>query len=95
MDEVKGILQDVMSGLKKKQKEADYEKVLSVWEKIIGPKTFPHTKITYLTKERIHVNVDNSSALFDLNLRKERIGKELKKQLNIESVRFKLGGIKY
>ncbi|HQP92207.1 MAG TPA: DciA family protein [Candidatus Omnitrophota bacterium] len=94
MEEVKDLINDVLSGLIKKQKETDFEHLAKTWEGILGPKLCAHTKITYLTKERIHVNVDNSSALFDLNLRRGSIEKELKKKVNIGSVRFKLGGIK-
>ncbi|MBI5873204.1 MAG: DUF721 domain-containing protein [Candidatus Omnitrophica bacterium] len=89
--EVKDILKTVLSDLKKKRKDADFEKAAEVWEKIVGPHAFACTKIVYLTKDRIRVNVGNSSQLYDLNLKKERIRRELKKALGIEDVRFVLG----
>lgn len=94
MDEVKEILKGVLSDLKKKTKEADFDRVLAAWERIAGPRAFAHTKIVHLTKEKIHVNVDNSAQLFDLNLKKERIQRELKEALGVEQVRFKLGAVK-
>lgn len=94
MDEVKDILKSVWTDLKKKQKETDFETVAKTWKKIVGPRTFAHTKIVYLTKELIRVNVDNSSSLYDLSLRKEGIRRALKKTLKIEDVRFKLGDIR-
>ena len=94
MDEVKDILKNVLADLKKKQKDVDFEKVSKAWERAVGPKAFLHTKIVHLTKELIRVNVDNSSRLFDLNLKKEQIKRELKKSLGIDDVRLKLGDIK-
>lgn len=93
MDEIKDIVKGVLSDLKKKEKEADFERVLEHWKEIVGPRAYAHTKIVHLTKEKIHVNVDNSAHLFDLNLKKERIQLELKKCLGVEQVRLKLGPI--
>ncbi len=91
--EVKSILKDVLSDLKKKRKGIDFEKASAAWERIVGPGVSRHTKIVYLTKDRIRVNVDNSSSLYDLNLRKDRISKELKKAIKIEDIRFTLGEV--
>ena len=93
MEGVKDILKSVLSDLQKKQKETDFGTVVKAWKKIVGPQAFPHTKIVYLTKELIRVNVDNSSSLYDLSLKKEGIRRALKKTLKIEDVRFKLGDI--
>ncbi|HAJ57675.1 MAG TPA: hypothetical protein DCL35_07935 [Candidatus Omnitrophica bacterium] len=92
-DEVKDILRSVLSDLKKKSKDVDFEKAAAAWHKAAGPQAQLHTKIVYLTKEKIRVNVDNSSLLYDLNLRKERIRKGLKKSLGIDEIRFVLGEI--
>ncbi len=92
-ENVKEILKSVLYDLKNKERVSGFDRVLKVWQGIIGEKYSKHTKIVYLTKDRIQVNVDNSSTLFELNLQKERIEKGLKKKLKIKTVRLKLGGI--
>ena len=94
MDEIKDVLHGVLRDMMKKQKGTDFEKTIKIWKRIVGPKAFGHTKIVYLTKDKIRVNVDNSAWLYELNLRKERIARELLKDLKIEDVRFKLGDVK-
>ena len=94
MEGVKDVLKDVFHDLMKRRKEGDFQKAQEAWEKIVGPKATLHTKIVYLTKEKIRVNVDNSAWLYDLTRRKEKIQKELKKILDIEDLRFRLGSVK-
>jgi predicted nucleic acid-binding Zn ribbon protein len=93
-DELKDILKDVWRDLAKKHKEQDTDKVQTAWEKIVGPSASAHTRIVYLTKEKIRVNVDSSAWLYELNLKKEHIKKELSGSLGIGDVRFSLGEIK-
>lgn len=93
MDEVKDVIKDVLHSLFEKQKNLNFHKTNEVWEKIIGPKASKHTQIVYLTKDKIRVNVDSSAWLYDLNLKKERIQKELNKRLKIHDVRFRLGSV--
>ncbi len=94
MDAIKKVLHGVFQDLMKKQKETDYQKTLDVWKRIAGPKAFPHTKIVYLTKDKMRVNVNSSAWLYELNLRKERIQRELDKALKIKEVNFRLGEVK-
>lgn len=93
-DELKDILKDVWRDLAKKQKDQDGDKVQAAWDRIVGPKASAHTRIVYLTKDKIRVNVDSSAWLYALNLKKERIKNELKNSLGIDDVRLALGGIK-
>jgi predicted nucleic acid-binding Zn ribbon protein len=93
MDKIKDVLHSVFRDLEKKQQGVDFEKASLAWEKAVGPKAAAHTKIVYLTKEKIRVNVNNSAWLFELNLKKGQIQKTIKKSLNIDDVRFRLGDI--
>lgn len=93
MEKIKDVLGVVLEDLLKRGKETDLEKTQAVWKKIVGSKACAHTKIVCLTKEKIRVNVDSSAWLFELNLKKEAIQKELKKALNIRELYFRLGGI--
>ena len=94
MDEIKSVLKGVLHDLMKRHDEGDFQKAQVVWEKIVGPTAAKHTKIVYLTKEKIRVNVDNSTRLYDLTRNKEKIQGEIKKLLDIEDLRFRLGPIK-
>ena len=93
MDQIKDVLQSVISGLMKQEKGVDFQKAQDVLKKAIGPKAFTHTQIVYLTKDKIRVNVDSSSRLYDLNLRKERIAREIGQALQIKDIRFRLGDV--
>jgi len=93
MDQIKDVLHSVIHDLMKQKKGVDFQKAQDVLKKAIGAKAFAHTQIVYLTKEKIRVNVDSSSRLYDLNLRKERIAREINDGLNIKDIRFRLGDI--
>ena len=93
-DELKDILKDIWKDLAKKHKEQDSGRVQEAWEKIVGAKASAHTRIVYLTKEKIRVNVDSSAWLYSLNLKKEFIQEELKKSLGIGGLTLTLGDIK-
>jgi predicted nucleic acid-binding Zn ribbon protein len=93
MEEIKDVLETVVRDLMKKRKNLDFQKALDAWKKIVGPRAFQHTQIVYLTKDKIRVNVDNSAWLYELNLQKQRIQKELRAELEIEDVRFRLGEV--
>ena len=93
-DELKDILKDVWQDLARKQKDQDGDKVQAAWDKIVGPKASAHTRIVYLTKDKIRVNVNSSAWLFALNLKKESIKDALKKTLGIADLRLTLGDTK-
>jgi len=93
MDKIKDVLHSIFHDMEKRQHAVDFQKTAAVWEKTVGPKAAGHTKIVYLTKDKIRVNVDNSAWLYTLNLEKARIQKELKKTLKIEDVKLRLGAI--
>ncbi len=93
MDEIKNVLHGVLKDMMKQKKDVDFQKALDVWKRAVGAKAFAHTKIVYLTKDKIRVNVNSSSQLYDLNLRKERILRDIKKDLDVADIKFKLGEV--
>jgi len=94
MSTIKDVVNTVFRDLMKKQEEVDAPRVTAAFKKIVGAKSFAHTRIVYLTKDKIRVNVDNSAWLYELNLRKTRIQKELNKSCKIDDLRFRLGSIR-
>ena len=93
MQELKSVLKSVIKDMMARQEKLEPEKVNKAWKKIVGPKTFPHTKIVYLTKNKIQVNVDTSARLYELNLRKEEISKAVKNIIGVEDIRIRVGDI--
>ncbi|MFH0877055.1 MAG: DciA family protein [Candidatus Omnitrophota bacterium] len=94
MENVKDVLKDVLHDLLKKQKNLNADKVQAAWGKIVGPKANRHTKIVHITKDKIWIHVDSSAWLYEMNLHKERIRKELRGALEIQEVVFRLGSVK-
>lgn len=93
MEKIRDVLKSVLHDIEKKQKSKGLDKVLGVWKKAVGVSVYPHTKIVHLTKDRIRVNVDNSASLYELNLRKKDLLKELTKDCGIKEVVLRLGGV--
>lgn len=93
MEKIRDVLKSVLHDIEKKQKTKGLDKVLGVWMKAVGASVYPHTKIVHLTKDRIRVNVDNSARLYELNLKKKALLKELSKGCGIKEIVLRLGGV--
>lgn len=93
MDDIKQVLQTVFKHLTDKRAEADFDKAVCEWQRIVGKQAVKHTKIVYLTKDKIQVNVDSSAWLHELTLKKKYIQNQLQSSLNIQKVILKLGEV--
>ncbi|MBN1872420.1 MAG: DUF721 domain-containing protein [Candidatus Omnitrophica bacterium] len=72
------------------------EAVTAAWDEVVGNKAKLHTKPASLIKKRLTVNVDGSTWLYELTLKKESLVKEMKKRLGegkIEEIQFRIGDI--
>ena len=70
------------------------EEVGAAWADAAGEKAAHHTKPASLRKKVLVVNVDGSSWLYELTLRKESLLAEMKKRLGGEKVKelqFRIG----
>ena len=66
----------------------------NVWEETAGKKAFVHSKPASLRKKKLVINVDGSSWLYELTLRKEELLDGLKKRLGkdkIKELQFRIG----
>lgn len=91
-----GLLKDMMSGLGKKGLITE-EKMAGVWGSAVGKRASRHTKPTSLKKARLVVNVDGSSWLYELTLKKKEILKKLEGKLKgrpIKDIRFRIGEVR-
>lgn len=70
------------------------EEIGAAWKKAAGEAAFNHTKPAAIRKKRLVVNVDGSSWLYELTLRKEGLLAEMKKGLGgdkIKELQFRIG----
>jgi predicted nucleic acid-binding Zn ribbon protein len=94
MDTLKGVLKTVLKDLMKQGKGHDLDGASAAWKRIVGEAAAAHSDIVYLTKDKIRVNVNSSAWLYQLNLKKAAIERELYKTLKIKDVTLRLGDIK-
>lgn len=77
-----------------KQSNPTSEDIAKIWGEIAGKKAASHTKPASLRKKRLVINVDGSSWLYELTLKKRELLAELKKRLGgdkIEELQFRIG----
>jgi predicted nucleic acid-binding Zn ribbon protein len=77
-----------------KQSILTSEEIEKIWREVAGRKASSHTKPASFRKKRLMVNVDGSSWLYELTLRKNELLAELKKRLGegkIEELQFRIG----
>ena len=72
------------------------DEIENIWKEIAGEKAFRHTKPASLRKKRLVINVDGSSWLYELTLRKKELLAGLKKKMGsdkIEELQFRIGEV--
>ena len=77
-----------------KQSNPTSDDMENIWKKVAGKKAFPHTKPASLRKKRLVINVDGSTWLYELTLRKDELLTGLKKRLGedkIKELQFRIG----
>ena len=90
---IKEPIQKIMQDLAKKNKPGLGPE--SLWAKVVEKRALKHTRIAGLKKGSLTINVDNSSWLYELNTRQEKILEELKRLSaeSIKDIRFRLGRV--
>ena len=86
----------IKSIIGKLDKEANptSEDIEKIWRDIAGGKTSSHAKPVSLRKKRLVINVDGSSWLYELTLRKNELLAKLKKRLGedkVKELQFRIG----
>lgn len=92
---IKGILNKVIGGIEK-QTRGKKEKILSVWQGIVGKDASSHSRPVSIKRDVLTVEVDSSAWLYSLNLKKKSILKDINSRLGeekIEDIRFRMGEI--
>ena len=89
------VLEKVVAGLNKKKLAED--RLAEVWGEAVGKKALKHTRPVGFRRASLTVNVDSSSWLFELTLKKRDILKKLQAGLEgkkLKDIRFRIGDIK-
>lgn len=94
-EDIKDILNKIIAKIQK-HGPGRKEKILNVWQKAVGEKAKAHSRPVTIKRKVLTVEVDSSTWLYTLNLKKKSILDYLKKELGedkIKDVRFRMGDI--
>jgi len=94
-EDIKGILRKIVKKIEE-QGPGKKEKISQAWQKAAGEKAILHSRPVSLTRKVLTVEVDSSTWLYSLSLKKRSILKNIKKDLEqykIEDIRLKMGDI--
>lgn len=90
------VLKNIISGLKKKEIITE-EELARVWNLAVGKKASAHTRPVSLRNAVLGVNVNGSSWLYELTLKKKEILKKLDKKIKrkkLKDIRFRIGEVR-
>ena len=90
---IKDVLKKVINKIEDQGPEKK-ETIVKAWASIVGDKAAGHSKPTGVQRNVLTIEVDSSSWLYNLNLKKRAIVKDIKSQLKkhkIEDIRFRIG----
>ncbi len=88
------VLKNVISDLGKKRRFG--EELEDAWRKTAGKRAATHTRAVSLRKARLIVNVDGSSWLYELTLKKRELLKKIENKLKgkkVKEIRFRIGDV--
>jgi predicted nucleic acid-binding Zn ribbon protein len=92
-ERIDGIIKSIVERLGEEARPTS-EGIGAIWKEMAGDKAARHTKPASLRKKRLIINVDGSSWLYELTLKKEFLLGELKKKLGedtIKELQFRIG----
>ncbi|MFA4991353.1 MAG: DUF721 domain-containing protein [Candidatus Omnitrophota bacterium] len=94
-EEIKKVIDSVIKKLEKKGR-GTREEIRDIWGRAAGKAALEHARPVNLKQKVLIVEVDSSTWLYALNLKKKNIINEIKKQVGqdkIEDIRLKIGEI--
>lgn len=92
-EHIDGVIKSVIESMRKDGRPTS-ETVEAVWKEIAGGKAALHAKPVHLRKKCLVVNVDGSSWLYELTLKKNSLLDGLKNKLGedrIKELQFRIG----
>lgn len=95
MEAIKDTVNQVMQGLMAKKKHSPQDDPQAWLKKALTRAELRHIKLTYFRKGILYVNVDSSSWLYSLTLKKDGVLNKLAKDKRaVKDMRFRIGEIK-
>jgi predicted nucleic acid-binding Zn ribbon protein len=94
-EDIKNIVVKVIKKIER-QEPGKKEKILKAWGSVVGEKVVLHSRPIGIKKGLLTIEVDSSTWLYELSLKKKSILKDIKKILQeykIENIRFRMGDI--
>lgn len=91
-------IKDITKGLIKeisKERRSREDETRRVWQEAVGEKFSRHTQVVSFRGKKLLVNVDSSSWLYELTMRKQKIKAKLKDRLkdDFKELRLRIGAI--
>lgn len=94
MDNIEDIVKNVIGQMADKKLE-EYKKIDRLWINILNEGELNHTKLIGVKDGLISVVVDSPAWLYQMNIRKNTILRELKEEIpTLDTIRFRIGKIK-
>jgi len=87
------ILKKVVEEIETKNPDTK-EKILNAWLKVSGKKAQEHSRPISLRRKVLTIEVDSSTWIFALNIKKGQLVKNIQKELGkekIQNIRFRIG----
>lgn len=95
METIKDTVQNIIEDLKIKKKRSATGDPEALFKKSLTKAEVRHIKFNYFKRGIVNINVDSSSWLYHLSLRKEKLlAKLMQRSAAIKDIRFRLGEIR-
>ena len=94
-EDIKGIVGKVIGKIEK-QGPGKKEKVVASWKRAAGERAASHSRPVSIKQQVLTIEVDSSTWLYTLNLKRASILKDIKNALReykVEDIRFRIGDI--
>lgn len=94
-EEIKHILDKVIGKIGK-QCPGKKDEILNAWQRAVGNKASSHSRPVSIKRRILTIEIDSSTWMYELNLRKKGILKDIRKELGedkVSDIRFRMGDI--
>ncbi|NQT76017.1 MAG: DUF721 domain-containing protein [Candidatus Omnitrophica bacterium] len=94
-EDIKKIL-DKLIGKIGKAGPGKKDRILAAWKKVVGEKAATHSRPVSIKRKVMTIEIDSSTWMYELNLKKKHILGDVKKHLGedkVKDLRFRMGNI--